>query len=89
MSNEERQAALALWLEERHITAQALADAMGVSRVFVTKMLSRETIPEKRHRQMVALGLPEELLPPIFKGPFGRPRSARFFGAYEPQQITE
>ncbi len=80
MSNEERQAALTLWLEERQITFQALADAMGVSRPFVTAMLNRDTIPAKRHKQLVALGIPEELLPPVFTGAYGRPRAPRFFG---------
>lgn len=76
MSNEERQAALTLWLEERRITMQALADAIGVSRPFVGTMLRRDTIPLKRHKQLLALGLPEELLPPPYMGPLGRPSSS-------------
>lgn len=80
MSNEERQAALTLWLEERKVTFQALADAMGVSRPFVKVMLlDRETIPAKRRKQLVTLGLPEELLPPAYTGPMGRPRSTPIF----------
>lgn len=79
MSNEERQADLKLWLEERKISIQALADAMGVSRTFVSVMLQRETIPPKRHKQLVTLGLPEVLLPPPFTGAYGRPRSPRLF----------
>ena len=68
MSNEKRQAELALWMEERHITIQSLADALGVSRPFVSAMLNRETIPAKRHKQMLTLGFPGELLPePLFK----------------------
>ncbi len=79
MSNEERQAALMLWLEERQISYQALADVIGVSRPFIQKMLNHDTIPAKRHKQLVALGIPEELLPPPFTGVYGRPRSPRFF----------
>lgn len=79
MSNEERQAALSLWLEERKITMQALATAMGVSRPFVSVMLQRDTIPLKRHTQLVTLGLPQELLPPPYTGPQGRPRSTPLF----------
>ena len=84
MSNEERRAELALWMEERKITMSALSEAMGVTHAFVGKMLQRDTIPAKRRRQMIALGFPEDLLPPAFAGPFGRPRSTRFFGAVEP-----
>lgn len=69
MSNEERQAGLKLWMEERHITNQALADVLGVSRPFVCKMLSRETIPARRHKQMVSLGFPAELLPEPYQEP--------------------
>lgn len=79
MSSEERQAALTLWLEERKITFQALADAMGVTRPFVRVMLQRETIPAKRHKQLVTLGVPEDLLPKPFTGSMGRPRSAPIF----------
>lgn len=75
MSNEERRAALELWLEERRISRQRLADALGVSGSFVRVMLQRDTIPAKRHRQLVLLGIPEELLPPVFEGKPGRPRS--------------
>lgn len=79
MSNEERLAALMLWLEEREISYQALADVMGVSRPFIQKMLHRDTIPAKRHKQLVALGIPEELLPSVFTGLYGRPPSPRNF----------
>lgn len=69
MSIEERQAALKLWMEERHISNQALADALGVSRPFVSVMLARETMPAKRHKQMLLLGFPCELLPPPYQEP--------------------
>lgn len=69
MSNEERQAALILWMEERHISIQALAEALGVSRPFASVMLNRETIPAKRHKQMLRLGFPPELLPPPYHKP--------------------
>lgn len=75
MSNDERRAALKLWLEERRVTWKALADAMGVSPVFVRVMLmERDTIPARRHKQMLTLGIPEELLPAPFAGAFGRPK---------------
>lgn len=73
MSNQERMAALTLWMEENGVSKQSLSDAMGVSWTFVNVALKRETIPAKRHKQFVALGIPEHLLPPIFIGPFGRP----------------
>ena len=74
---EERRCALQLWMEERRWTAQWLADAMGVSRQFVKTMLGRETMPAKRHKQLMCLGVPEELLPPVYSGPMGRPRGQR------------
>lgn len=72
-TSEARRCALQLWMEERRWTAQWLADAMGVSRQFVKAMLERDTMPAKRHKQMVRLGVPEELLPPVYTGPMGRP----------------
>lgn len=69
MSKEERQAELKLWMEERHITNQSLADVLGVSRAFVWKMLSRDTMPAKRHKQMLLLGFPDELLPAPYQEP--------------------
>ena len=72
-SEAERHADLKIWLEERQITLQYLADLMGVSRTFVSVMLHRETMPPKRHKQLIALGVPEELLPKPFTGAHGRP----------------
>lgn len=72
MSNEQRIEELKLWMEERMISTYA-SDLMGVSQTFVTLMLKRETIPEKRHRQLIAIGFPERLIPPAFLGPKGRP----------------
>lgn len=75
MSNlEERLSELVLWMEERKITMQTLADAMGVSRAFVSTMLHRETMPAKRHRQLIILGFPDHVLPEPYNGPMGRPR---------------
>ena len=73
MSNEQRIEELKLWMEERKISTYALAELMGVSQAFVYLMLKRENIPEKRHRQLIAIGFPERLIPPAFLGPKGRP----------------
>ena len=65
---------LQLWMEERKLTYQTLADAAGVSRQFMAAMLARDTMPDKRHRQLLLYGVPADLLPQPFTGAFGRPR---------------
>lgn len=74
MSNEERFANLSVWLEERRLSFQSLADAMGCSRAFVSAMMRRETMPDRRWRQCLLLGLPEDFIPRPFEGSLGRPR---------------
>lgn len=73
-TEERRCIELELWLEERRLSYQLLADAAGVSRQFISLMLSRETMPDKRYRQMLLFGIPDHLLPRPFSGAFGRPR---------------
>lgn len=70
----ERLAALYLWMEENDCSLPRLAVMAGVSEVFMRVLLRRETIPVKRHTQLVALGMPEELLPTPIQPVMGRPR---------------
>lgn len=74
MSNTERHVSLLLWMEERQIYHTRLAVLLGVSDTFARVMLKRDTIPVKRHRQLVALGIPHELLPKPITPVMGRPR---------------
>lgn len=70
----ERCAQLRLWLEENSLTPPKLAEMAGVSDVFMRVLLGRDTMPCKRHRQLVALGVPAELLPESITPVMGRPR---------------
>lgn len=70
----ERCAELRLWMEENGVTPPKLAKMAGVSDVFMRVLLRRDTMPIKRHHQLVALGVPEELLPEPIAPVMGRPR---------------
>ena len=73
----DRKTALDLWLEERGWSYQWLADVMGVSRPLVSIMFCADTIPSKRHKQLISLGIPSTLIPPVYNGPMGRPGRKR------------
>lgn len=73
-TDSERLAGLRIWMEESGMTPPRLADIAGVSPTFMRVLLRRETMPMKRHRQLVAIGVPEECLPPPIEPSIGRPR---------------
>lgn len=73
----ERKEKLCQWLYDNGMTYSSLSRQMGVTPHGVSSMLARNSIPTLRHRQLLALGVPEELLPPgkdIRTGPKPRPR---------------
>lgn len=81
LKTKERQELLRLWMEERGLTFVQLATMVGVTKNFCRIMFTRETISIKKRLQLLALGLPEECLPPAYIGPLGRPPKR---GEYKP-----
>lgn len=58
-----RQDMLLLWLKRQGISQAAIARALEVGEVSVSRWIRAQNIPSKRHEQLVKLGIPEELLP--------------------------
>ena len=67
VSKEERQAQLDFWLEKHEFNKPRLAKLLGVTGQFIKVMLTSDTIPTKRREQLIALGIPEEFVPPAYK----------------------
>ena len=51
------------WMLMHSISIAALARQIGASNSSVLYWLKNETMPVRRHRELVALGFPPELLP--------------------------
>lgn len=76
ITRRERKEKVFLWLRQNGLTYTSLARKMGMSQWGVSKLLERPTIPTRRHRQLVELGLPTDLLPPAKDIPTGpKPRT--------------
>lgn len=58
-----RQDMLSIWLKRQGMTQAKIARALEVGEISVSRWLRAERIPEKRHEQLVNLGIPAELLP--------------------------
>lgn len=58
-----RQDMLCIWLKRHGKTQADIARTLEVGEVSVSRWMRAERIPEKRHGQLVKLGIPAELLP--------------------------
>lgn len=58
-----RQDMLSIWLKKNGRTQADIARALEVGEVSVSRWMRAASIPEKRHEQLVKLGIPAELLP--------------------------
>lgn len=58
-----RQDMLCIWLKRNGKTQADIARALEVGEVSVSRWMRAESIPEKRHEQLVKFGIPAELLP--------------------------
>lgn len=67
-----RYAQLKSWLALNGISQKVLADALGVSPSMVSKIIKGDRAPKLRLEQLIAYGIPAELLPDP-SGPVGRP----------------
>lgn len=73
LNNPNRQDSLQAWLAYYRIAKKDLAQKIGVSQSMISKIIRGERAPAARLEQLVALGVPRELLPEP-SGPPGRPR---------------
>lgn len=53
------------WMDARNLTYGDFAERLGVSVSGAFYLLNRESIPKERHAALLALGVPEALLPPV------------------------
>lgn len=58
-----RQDMLCVWLKRNGWTQAEIARALEVGETSISRWMRAERIPEKRHEQLVKLGIPAELLP--------------------------
>ncbi|WP_457571529.1 helix-turn-helix domain-containing protein [Desulfovulcanus sp.] len=58
-----RQEKLKIWMARKGITLCMLAERMGCSLSMVSYIINGKKAPKKRIDQLVALGVPKELLP--------------------------
>lgn len=55
------------WMFEWDLTYSDFAERLGMSVSGAFHLLNRESIPRERHAALLALGVPEALLPPATK----------------------
>jgi len=73
-----RQSQARAWLVQHRVSLSDLASRMGVSKQYVAQIISGQRVTPARIRELVALGMPEELLPiPALPRRRGRPPKAR------------
>lgn len=61
-----RQESLRLWMDRTGSTFRAWGRLVGISGHALSTLCKQETMPTRRHAQLLALGVPEELLPKPF-----------------------
>lgn len=80
-----RQEALRLWLSRNGLSFSELGRRLGVAPNSVSKLCDQETMPVRRHAQLLEQGLPAELLPrpeDIKPGPRPRDVHEQFLQAF-------
>ncbi len=80
-----RQEALRLWLSRNGLSFSELGRRLGVTPNSVSKLCDQETMPVRRHAQLLEQGLPAELLPrpeDIKPGPRPRDVHEQFLQAF-------
>lgn len=65
---------LRAWMVLHKVTFVALGEQLGITGSAAQLLMKGERMAVRRHGQLVALGVPEELLPPAVDIPIGRPR---------------
>lgn len=77
--NEPRTVRLRRWMSAYSVTYRWLGEQIGISGQAVRYFLTGETIPIERHRQLVELGVPVDLLPVALDVPSGPHRKIPTF----------
>lgn len=73
----ERKEKMFEWMMANDLTYKKISALIGVSPTFASVMFTRPSIPTRRHRQLVEVGVPPEIIPPAKDIPPGpRPKWA-------------
>lgn len=88
MATENRYDRLLDWLDEHNISADDLGEKLGMSGSGARRLCNAETIPVERHRDLVRLGIPEELLPVGRDRRRGRPKRTPIFPGLAADQTS-
>ncbi len=72
---------LIIWMRRNNINFSEIGESLGITRMSAGRLCKAERIPSSRHRELVQLGIPTDLLPPaedVRRGPkTGTPRIRR------------
>ncbi len=72
---------LIIWMRRNNINFSEIGESLGITRMSAGRLCKAERIPSSRHRELVQLGIPTDLLPPaedVRRGPkTGNPRIRR------------
>ena len=72
---------LIIWMRRNNINFSEIGESLGITRMSAGRLCKAERSPSSRHRELVQLGIPTDLLPPaedVRRGPkTGTPRIRR------------
>lgn len=54
---------LIIWMRRNRINFSGIGESLGITRMSASRLCKAERIPRERHRALVRLGIPTELLP--------------------------
>lgn len=63
---------LIIWLRRNDMNFSRIGELLGITRMSAGRLCKAERIPSERHRELVQLGIPIDLLPPaedVRRGP--------------------
>lgn len=63
---------LIIWMRRNKINFSGIGESLGITRMSAGRLCKAERIPGARHRELIRLGIPADLLPPaedIRRGP--------------------
>ena len=63
---------LIIWMRRNNINFSEIGESLGITRMSAGRLCKAERIPSSRHRELVQLGIPTDLLPPaedVRRGP--------------------
>lgn len=63
---------LIIWMRRNNINFSNIGEYLGITRMSAGRLCKAERIPSSRHRELIRLGIPTDLLPPakdVRRGP--------------------